>query len=311
MQLSSQQRKKPVNTSTRRQSDDLVCENYQTALGSSKTNKVISETRTKSLPEDNSSCNVAKFLYQPENLFVGETGSKKSTTSGKGSELSKMSHEKGITKLAGTGMTSKGQQTCTNDASTRNADSAVHKNSLVNLKTSNLDSAILIVSTKSLSEKKGKSPINSVRPTRTSTRIRTPIKTFYEEKVEDKRACSSTSKTRGVKRKAESHNGSDEEMIPTPKITLNTAKRGDRKTKKPSSENKSSPGEPPVKRKREQKRHEVEDKSIILSTEDDEKEDDGKCRTKDEKKEEVNVTKPKGKVAVRTSKEETEGNGLQ
>ena len=163
--LTSQQRKKPINTSTRRQSDDLVCENYQTALGSSKTNKVISETRTKSLPEDNSSCNVAKFLYQPENLFVGETGSKKSTTSGKGSEMSKMSHEKEITKLADTGMTSKGQQTCTNDASTRNADSAGHKNSLVNLKTSNLDSAILIASTKSFSEKKGKSPINSVRPT--------------------------------------------------------------------------------------------------------------------------------------------------
>lgn len=76
--------------------------------------------------------------------------------------------------------------------------------------------------------------------------------------------------------------------------------------KKPSSGNKSSPGEPPVKRKREQKRQEVEDESIVLRTEDDDKEDDGKCGAKDKEKEKVKFAKPKGKVTVRTSEEETE-----
>lgn len=303
--LTNQQSKNPINTSKKRQSEDLVCENDQTALRSSKTNKaVISETGTKSLPEGNSSCNVAKFLYQPENLFVGETGSKKSTSSGKGPEMSKTSNEKEITKLADTGLTRKGQQTCTNVASTRNADSLVYKSSVVNLNASNSDSDILIASTKSLSERKGKSPLHAVRPTRASTRVRTPRKTFYEEKVKDKVTCSSTSETRGVKRKAESDNEIDEDTVPTPK-------RGGRKMKKPSSGNNSSPGEPPVKRKREQKRQNVEDESIVLRTKDDEKEDDGKCGAKDKEMEKVKFAKPKGKVTVRTSEEETEGNGLQ
>ena len=301
--LTIQQRKNPINTCKKRQSDDLVCENDQTALRSSEKDKaVISETRTKSLSKDNSSCNVAKFLYQPENLFVGETGSKKSSSYGKGSEMSKTSNEKQITKLEDTGMTKKGQQT--NDASTRNADSLVDKTSVVNLNSSNSDSDILIVSTKSLSERKGKSLLHAVRPTRASTRVRTPRKTFYEEKVKDKVTCSSTSETRGVKRKAESDNGGDED-------TVSTRKRGGRKMKKPSSGNKSSPGEPPVKRKREQKRQEVEEESIVLRTEDDEKEDNGKCVAKDKEKEKVKFAKPKGKVTVRTSEEETEGNGLQ
>lgn len=271
--------KMPKNATSRKQS----------AWGCSKTNQAVSVSNTKLSPDE------MKF-DQLENDFIDEIVSKTNTEATEG--LQESSYSGDARKMRKRQQIPEGSST-----KKQNSDDIACQNLQADLGTSSLNLAILSTKTKSSSEKEGKSLGDAVATTRTSKRVRTPRKTFYEEAIENKRA-SSISKRKGVKRKADSDDGSREEResVGLNKNAVDTSMKGAKRPNKKLSENERGV-EPPVQSKREKKRMKVAKEAIVISAGDDENEDDDdKCDGKKKNKENDN-DKPTGKATGRRSKE--------